>query len=141
MLKKADTFQGKRKVKDWWSKVEYEVIHQVANGVPAYEIKDTSGNLKVAHCNRLFLLATPRGQIMPLCESADSSMSIQSALAENNMPKDPLERCLTHHLTSHVLLGWVDGVLQQLPMVVYRSAQKEPGSRMNDMCEDDEEAH
>ena len=26
VLKKADAFQGKRKVKDRWSKVEYEVI-------------------------------------------------------------------------------------------------------------------
>ena len=34
VLKKADAFQGKMKVKDHWSKVEYEVICQVANGVP-----------------------------------------------------------------------------------------------------------
>ena len=59
VLKKADAFQGKRKVKDWWSEVEYEVICQVANGVPSYEIKDPSGNLQVTHRNRLFLLATP----------------------------------------------------------------------------------
>ena len=51
MLKKADAFQGKRKVKDRWSEVEYEVIHQVANGVPSYEIKDPSGNLQVAQRN------------------------------------------------------------------------------------------
>ena len=75
-------------------------------------------------------------------------MSTQSALAEltplefeNDKPKDPLERYLTHHLASHVPLGWVDGVLQPLPMVVHRSAQKEPGSRMKDMREDDEEVH
>ena len=66
MLKKADAFQGKRKVKDWWSKVEYEVICQVANGVPSYKIKDASSNLQVAHCNRLFLLATPQGEVIPL---------------------------------------------------------------------------
>ena len=59
VLKKADAFQGKRKVKDQWSEVEYEVICQVANGVPSYEIKDPSGNLQVAHRNRLFLLAIP----------------------------------------------------------------------------------
>ena len=59
MLKKADVFQGKRKVKDQWSEVEYEVICRVMNGMPSYEIKDTSSNLQVAHCNRLFLLATP----------------------------------------------------------------------------------
>ena len=51
MLKKADVFQGKRKVKDHWSKVEYEVIFQVANGVPLYEIKDLSSNVKVTHHN------------------------------------------------------------------------------------------
>ena len=45
VLKKADTFQG--------SKVEYEVICQVANGVPSYEIKNSSGNVKDAHHNRL----------------------------------------------------------------------------------------
>ena len=51
VLKKADAFQGKRKVKDQWSEVEYEVICQVTNGVPSYEIKDPSGNLQVAHHN------------------------------------------------------------------------------------------
>ena len=51
VLEKADTFQGKRKVKDRWSEVEYEVICQVMNGVPLYKIKDPSGNLQIAHCN------------------------------------------------------------------------------------------
>ena len=51
VLKKADAFLGKRKVKDHWSEVEYEVICQVTNGVPSYEIKDSSGNVKVAHHN------------------------------------------------------------------------------------------
>ena len=49
VLKKAGVFQGKRKVKDCWSEVEYEVVHQVTNGVPSYEIKDSSGNVKVTH--------------------------------------------------------------------------------------------
>ena len=57
---------------------------------------------------------------MPLCEGedADTSMSTQSTLVEltpleckNDLPKDFMERCLTQHLTSHVPLGWVDGVL------------------------------
>ena len=43
-------FQKKRKVKDWWSNVEYEVVCHVTNGVPLYEIKDLSGNV-VTHCN------------------------------------------------------------------------------------------
>ena len=150
MLKKADTFQGKRKVKDRWSEVEYEVIRQVANDVPSYKIKNPSGNLQVAHRNRLFLLAIPRGEVMPLnkSENADLDVSTQSILAEltpleveNDLPKEQVGRYLTQHLASRVLLGWVDGVLRPLPMVVHRTAQYEPGSGMKDMGGDDEEVH
>ena len=149
MLKKADAFQGKRKVKDRWSEVEYEVIRQVANGVPSYEIKDPSSNLQVTHRNQLFLLAIPHGEVMPLnkSENADIDVSTRSALAEltsleveNDLLREQMERCLTQHLTSHVLLGWVHGVLRPLPMV-HRTALYEPGSRMKDMSEDDEEVH
>ena len=120
VLKKADMFQGKRKVKDWWSEVEYEVIHQIANGVPSYEIKDPSGNLQVAHHNQPFLLAILRGEVMPLNKNknADIDTSTWSALVEltplefeNDSPKDQMERCLTQHLASCIPLGWVDGVL------------------------------
>ena len=120
VLKKADMFQGKRKVKDRWSEVEYEVICQVTNGVPSYEIKDPSGNLQVAHHNQLFLLAIPQGEVMPLNknENADLDMSTRSALAEltplefeKDSLKDIMERCLTQHLASRILLGWVDGIL------------------------------
>ena len=48
---------------------------------------------------------------------------------------------LTQHLASHVPLGWVDGILQPLPMVVHRSAHQDQGSRMKDMCDDDDEVH
>ena len=58
-------------------------------------------------------------------ENADVDMSTWSALAEltplefeKDLPKDQMERCLTQHLASHVPLGWVDGVLRPLPMVV-----------------------
>ena len=120
VLKKADTFQGERKVKDCGSEVEYEVICQVANGVPSYEIKDSSGNVKDAHRNQLFLLATPQGEATLLCKSedADTSASTRSALVEltpleceDDLPKDNVEGCLTQHLTSCVPLGWMDGIL------------------------------
>ena len=38
VLMKLDAFQGKRKVKDWWSKAEYVVVCQVTDDVPMYEI-------------------------------------------------------------------------------------------------------
>ena len=38
VLMKLDVFQGKRKVKDQWTKAEYVVVHQVADDIPIYEI-------------------------------------------------------------------------------------------------------
>ena len=49
VLMKNDAYQGKWKVKDWWSETEYVVVHQVADGVPAYEVKDEAGNVKTIH--------------------------------------------------------------------------------------------
>ena len=66
ILMKLDAFQGKRKVKDRWSKAEYVVIHQVTNDVPTYKVRDDSGNVKVTHHNRLFLVAPARNDTMPL---------------------------------------------------------------------------
>ena len=43
---KNDMYQGKRKVKDQWNETEYVVVHQVADGIPAYEVKDEMGNIK-----------------------------------------------------------------------------------------------
>ena len=87
---------------------------------------------------------------MPLNKNEDANpgMSTQSALAEltplgceKDVLKDQMERCQTQHLASHVPLGWVDGILRPLPMVVHRTAQDEPGSRIKDMGGDNEEVH
>ena len=66
ILMKLDAFQGKRKVKDRWSEVEYVVMCQVTNDVPAYEVKDDGRNAKVTHCNRLFLVAPMSETATPL---------------------------------------------------------------------------
>ena len=46
VLMKNDAYQGKQKVKDWWSETEYVVVCQVTDGVPMYEVKDEAGNIK-----------------------------------------------------------------------------------------------
>ena len=51
VLMKNDAYQGKQKVKDQWSETEYVVVCQVADGVPAYEVKDEAGNIKTIHRN------------------------------------------------------------------------------------------
>ena len=57
VLMKNDAYQGKQKVKDQWGETEYVVVCQVADGVPAYEVKDEAGNFKTVHHNWLFLVA------------------------------------------------------------------------------------
>ena len=73
VLMKNDMYQGKWKVKDWWSETEYVVVHQVADGVPAYEVKDEVGNIKTIHRNRLFLVAIPVEVVTPLGTGASIS--------------------------------------------------------------------
>ena len=84
VLTKADAFQGKRRIEDWWNKVEYEIVCQVTNGVPLNEMKDVSSNVKMAHCNGLFLVATSQGAPTTLCQSEDANVNptTHSALVE-----------------------------------------------------------
>ena len=74
ILMKLDTFQGKRKVKDGWSEVGYVVTRQVANDMPTYEVKDDGRNVKIAHCNRLFLVAPVGDATMSLGEASPFPM-------------------------------------------------------------------
>ena len=96
------------------------------------------------------LLLSVQGEATPLCESKDAhiSASTRSALAEltpleceNDLLEDNMEGCLTRHPASLIPLGWVDGILQPLPMVVHRSAHQDHGSGMKDMCHSDDEVH
>ena len=126
VLMKLDAFQGKRKVKDWWSEAEYVVVREVADDVPMYEVGDDGRNVKVIHCNWLYLAATPRGDATPLGGSLSASEEgiTQSALAElthleleSETPENEVDEALTQCLACHVLLGWVDGFPQPLPSV------------------------
>ena len=119
---KNDAYQGKQKVKDQWSENEYVVVRQVADGVPAYEVKDEAGNVKTAHCNRLFLVATPKEAVTPLGAGASiSEENVRSTRAEHaslGVESDSPERFMdgadTLSPSSRVPLRWVEGVLQPL---------------------------
>ena len=120
VLLKSDAFQGKRKVKDRWGNSEYVVVWQVADNVPAYEVKDDGENIKVVHHNRLFLAATVSSGVTSLgaSESLSEENIARSTLVEltplvweNEVPESNLDEAATLSLASCVLLGWVDGVL------------------------------
>ena len=56
ILVKADTFQGKRKIKDRWKDKPYEVVHQITTDAPSYEVKDQQGCSHTLHHNWLLLI-------------------------------------------------------------------------------------
>ena len=129
VLMKNDAYQGKWKVKDWWSETEYVVVHQVTDGILAYEVKDEAGNAKTVHHNQLFLVAIPMETVTPL----GAGMSIleenvaRSTLVEHtpfgvesDSPEGSVDGADTLSPTSRVPLGWVGGVLQPLPSVAPR---------------------
>ena len=84
VLMKPDAFEGKRKVKDQWSKVEYVVVCQVTDDIPSYEVQDDGRNVKIIHHNWLFLVTTPKGDATPLegSESTSEEGASQSTLVE-----------------------------------------------------------
>ena len=86
---KANMFQGKR-IDCQWDEVEYEIACQAANGSPSYEMKDSSGKVKAPHHIRFFLVATPQGASMALCQNeyANVDPTTHSALAEFTLECD-----------------------------------------------------
>ena len=129
VLMENDAYQGKQKVKDRWSETEYVVVCQIADGVPAYEVKDEAVNVKTVHRNWLFLVAALTKAVMPLGASGSISEEniVRSTHAEhtslgveNDLPEGSMDGADTLSPTSKVLLGWVGGVLWLLPLVASR---------------------
>ena len=127
-LMKNDAYQGKQKVKDWWSETECVVVHQVTDGVPAYEVKDEAGNIKTIYHNWLFLVATPKEAVMPLGAGVSISeenvrsthVEHTSLEVESNSPERFMDGADTLSPSNRVPLGWVGGVLWLLPSVAPR---------------------
>ena len=126
---KNDAYQGKQKVKDWWSETEYVVVCQVTDGIPAYEVKDEAGNVKTIHHNWLFLVATLKEAVTPLGagvsiseENIVQSTHVEHTLleVENDLPERSMDEADTLSPSSRVPLGWVGGVLWPLPLVAPR---------------------
>ena len=128
VLMKNDVYQGKQKVKDQWSETEYVVVCQVADGIPAYEVKDEVGNIKTIHHNWLFLVATLIEAVTPLGVGASiSEENVQSTCVEhtlsgveNDSPEGSVDGADTLSPASRVPLRWVGGVLRPLPLVAPR---------------------
>ena len=43
VLVKADSWKGKRKIKDRWKEETWEVVHQITADIPSYEVMNQHG--------------------------------------------------------------------------------------------------
>ena len=129
VLMKNDIYQGKQKVKSRWGETEYVVVCQVADGVPAYEVKDEAGNVKTVQHNWLFLVAAPMEDVIPLgigISISEENIAGSTLLehtsfgVESDSPEGSMDGANTLSPTSRVPLGWVGGVLWPLPSVAPR---------------------
>ena len=48
---KADTFQGRRKIKDRWEDKPHDVVCQIVTDIPSYEVTNQHRQSHVLHCN------------------------------------------------------------------------------------------
>ena len=65
VLVKADTWKGKRKIKDRWEEETWEVVCKIMADIPSYEVMNQYGWSWVLHQNQLLLIASEVG--IPLC--------------------------------------------------------------------------
>ena len=110
---KNDMYQGKWKVKDRWSETEYVVVCHVADGMPAYEVKDEVGNVKTIHHNQLFLVAIPMEALMPL--------GVDTSISEENLARSTHAEHTSSGVENNSPEGSVDGADTLSPPVGYCS--------------------
>ena len=122
VLVKLDAFRGQwQKLKNRWGDTLYTVVKRVADGIPAYEVKnDTNKKKQVIHRARLLLwLAKPEGEPLRM-----NRISIESGLTGTELAT-PLRRS--------VKLGVVPRkLIYGLNTAMFESRQKLPDLTMSD---------
>ena len=113
-------------------------------------MKDSSGKKKAPHHNRFFLVATPQGASMTLCQNeyANVDPTTHSALAEFtplecdiDLLRNNVEERLSQCSTSFSPCGQVDGIQRPLFEVVPSTAMKDNRDGRRDECASDDEPH
>ena len=119
ILVKADTFQGKRKIKDRWEDKPFEVVHQIMMDIPSYEVKDQHGNPCVLHCNWFLLIASEAGiplhadicQVQGGYTSPTPVKPTPRGSDGKTTPQEDGSLAITQHQARKASLGWINGKL------------------------------
>ena len=120
VLVKADTWTGKRKIKDRWDEETWEVSQQIMTEVPSYKVTNWNRWSWVLHRNWLLLVMSEVG--VPLCmgnhhtwdrcTSCTPCKTTSSGGDEERTPQEKYGKVVTQQPTSKASLGWKNGKLQ-----------------------------
>ena len=133
VLVKADTFKGKRKIKDRWEEDTWEVVCQIVTDVPSYEVTDQCRRSCILHQNQLLLIASE--VCIPLCigvcHAQDRCTSPTPCKPTSTggeimmMPQENIGSAVIQHPASKASLGWINGKLQLLPWMSTRASTED----------------
>ena len=133
ILVKADTFQGKRKIKDRWEDKPHKVVDQITTDIPSYEVKDQQGHSHTLHHNWLLLIGSEAGA--PLCmgvhqvwDDCTSPTPVKPTPEWNDskiMPQEDSGLAITQHQARKTSLGLINGKLWLLPWTSARTSTKD----------------
>ena len=133
VLVKADTFKGKRKIKDRWEEDTWEVVHQITTDVPSYKVMNQHGKSHILHWNWLLLIASE--VCVPLCigicHAQDRCTSPTpcktTSIGGGTMltPQENNGKAVTQQPTSKASLGWINGKLGLLPWTSMGTSMKD----------------
>ena len=141
VLVKADTYQGKRKIKDMWEDTPHKVVQQVMTDIPLYEVMDQCGQSLVLHHNWLLLVMSGTGillcvdvhQAKDRCTSPTTVKPTPKGNDSETMPWEDSGLVITQHQDSKTSLGWINRKLQLLPWIS-TGASTEDGWRLQVTC-------
>ena len=129
VLVKADTFQGKRKIKERWEEKPHEVVHQIMTDVPSYEVMYQCGQSCILPCNWLLLITSQTG--IPLCvgickawDRCTSPTPVKPTPRGSEgktMPWEDSGLAITQLQARKTSLGWINGKLWLLPWTSTRA--------------------
>ena len=119
VLVKVDAYKWRRKIKDRWEEVTWEVVHEIATDVPSYEVMNQHRKSHVLHQNRLLLIMSEVG--VPLCIGTHHAWDRCTSLTpckttsvggETKLtPQENNGKAVTQRPTSKTSLGWINGKL------------------------------
>ena len=82
VLLKIDKVTGRRKIQDRWSDVNYEVVENLAPDSPLYRIRDSNGDIRVVHRNKLLCIATMPQEPCPNLSTFPTDVTVEKIRCE-----------------------------------------------------------